>query len=164
MNFEQFPGDIGKVELTKRCAEASGVDWWESGVGQCIEGRRRPHLAAGGKNGRVNEDETPEDRDDTHLPLGKEGHQRFLRNVRKTQRTGITTSCTIEIASSLAQGGKRICVVDGGVWKGCDVSVSTRYKLDRKLIEILQDGHTAADFVRVIETEWDSLRRKGGLA
>jgi hypothetical protein len=121
MNYQNFPGDIGKVELTRRCAETNSVDWWGSGLGKCIEGNH---------NGTGTEIDMAEARTRTEKGRGwkkliaKEGHRRLLSSVNTTQEAGITTSCTIEIASSVVQGGKRVCVVDAGVWKGCDVSAA----------------------------------------
>lgn len=73
--------------------------------------------------------------------VGKDGRKFLLENIGETEKTGVTTSCTIEIGSTLVSEGKRTCVVDGGIWKGCD------------------DGHTAADFVRVIDAEWKNLKK-----
>ncbi|KIR59148.1 hypothetical protein I314_05132 [Cryptococcus bacillisporus CA1873] len=127
MNFpSSFPKDIGKVGFTKQCAETVGVDWWGSGVGKCVEGKR------GKGKGK---------KDKKDYRVGKEGRKLLVENIRETEETGITTSCTIEIDSTLVSEGKRTCVVDGGVWKGCD------------------DGHTAADFVRVIDAEWENLKK-----
>lgn len=95
-NYQHFPGDIGKLSLTKQCAEASKVDWMGSGVGGCIEGRR----------GR----------------LGKEAKKLFKENAEETIAENVTTSCTVSIRSPSSKTGFRRCVVDGGVWKGCDVS------------------------------------------
>lgn len=121
MNYQDFPGDIGKVELTRRCAETNKVDWWGSGLGQCIEGKH---------NGTSTGTDMGEARTRAEKGKGwkkliaKEGHRRLLSSVKSTQEAGVTTSCTIEITSSVVQGGKRVCVVDAGVWKGCDVSAA----------------------------------------
>ncbi|KAK4685793.1 hypothetical protein P7C73_g4352, partial [Tremellales sp. Uapishka_1] len=111
-----FPDQIGSLELTKHCAEIAGVNWDESGVGRCIEGKK-------GK-------------------LGKEAKRALWLNAKRTRETGVERSCTIEIQSTIVREKKRVCVVDGGVWTGCD------------------DGHTAADFVRVIEDEYKNLHSR----
>ncbi|KAI9638194.1 uncharacterized protein MKK02DRAFT_22219 [Dioszegia hungarica] len=98
--------DIGKLSLTKRCADASGVDWNASGVGACIE--------------------------------GSEAEALLQNNLAQTIADGVTMSCTISIDSTIMRGARR-CTVDGGMWSGCN------------------DGHTAADFVRVIQEEWRHL-------
>jgi hypothetical protein len=96
MNYQSpFPGDIGQISLAKRCTKAVGVDWEESGVGKCIEGKE------GKREG-----------------LAKEGYELLKDNVEVTQATNITTSCTIRING-------RGCKVDDGVWTGCDVSVQS---------------------------------------
>ncbi|WVQ82718.1 hypothetical protein IAT38_004850 [Cryptococcus sp. DSM 104549] len=128
-NFpSSFPEDIGTVEFAKQCTETVGADWWESGVGECVEGKK--------KHGEEEEEVKGEYR------VGKEGKKLLQENVKETEKTGITTSCTIQIDSTLVGSGQRTCVVDGGVWRGCD------------------DGHTAPDFVRVIEAEWKNLKSK----
>ncbi len=99
-NYQDFPGDIGKLSLTRRCANATKVDW-SAGVGECIEG---------GKKGK----------------LGEEAKRLFKKNVERTIEANVTTSCTVRIAST-TKGGYRQCVVDGGVWRGCDVSDPLRY-------------------------------------
>ncbi|OWZ50545.1 hypothetical protein C368_06688 [Cryptococcus neoformans 125.91] len=134
MNFpSSFPKDIGKVGFTKQCAEAVGVDWWGSGVGKCVEGKERMEEAKKDK-------ETQAEGKEGYY-VGKDGRKFLLENIGETEKTGVTTSCTIEIGSTLVSEGKRTCVVDGGIWKGCD------------------DGHTAADFVRVIDAEWKNLKK-----
>lgn len=85
-----FYDDIGKISLTKQCAELSKTKWLESGVGECVE--------------------------------GKESERLFKRNVEKTIADEVGTSCTINIDSTIVYGGARRCVVDGGVWRGCNVS------------------------------------------
>ena len=100
MNYQTpFPSDIGRTELARRCAKAVGVDWEKSGVGRCIEGKE------GKREG-----------------LAKEGYELLRENVVMTNKENVTTSCTIQIESKVAKEGKRTCVVDGGVWKGCNVS------------------------------------------
>ncbi len=81
----------------------------------------------------------------------------LLRDVKKTQDSGVAKSCTIEIGSTLVKGGKRVCLVDGGVWTGCNVS-DLHDDTVRCGADLRQDGHTAADFVRVIEAEWANLQ------
>ena len=102
-NFQDFPGTIGKIALARRCTETVGADWWDSGVGECVQGKNTTSAA------------------DELEPLGKEAKRLFKRNVRRTVEAGIHTSCTIEIGSTLIDEGKRYCVVDGGVWRGCNV-------------------------------------------
>ena len=146
-NYQSLPGEIGHVEYTKQCAKASSVDWEESGVGRCIEHEQ--------KHG-----------------LGKEARGLLRDNVRDTAERNVSMSCTIVIASTMVRGGERRCVVDGGVWTGCDVSlISFRCGDARRIIKrswtilavrkgllTMQDGHTASDFVRVIEAEYENLR------
>lgn len=153
MNYGNFPGAIGTVALTRRCADTAGIDWWRSGVGQCIQGKRAE------REGRAaeryawltgTEVEVPpipaiEDIDewaeaDELDHLAHEGRRRLRESVKYTQAEGVSKSCTIRIASTLKQG-PRECIVDGGVWKGCD------------------DGHAASDFARVIRKEWDNLQK-----
>jgi hypothetical protein len=94
-NFQSpFPGRIGEVDLTRRCVEASKVDWWESGVGDCVEGK--------GKSQK----------------LGKEARRLFGESVARSESLNVTNSCTVDIG----EPGKRRCVVDDGKWVGCDVS------------------------------------------
>ncbi|RXK39762.1 hypothetical protein M231_02955 [Tremella mesenterica] len=124
-NYADFPTRIGELSLARSCADTVGVNWEESGVGECI-GR--------GGEGCVDSDKG--------CRIGKEGKKLLRTSVKETKELGVKTSCTIEIASRLKSGGMRGCVVDGGVWSGCD------------------DGHTAADFVRVIEEEWDAVRQQ----
>jgi len=50
----------------------------------------------------------------------------LLKNIKRTEERGVEKSCTIKIGSTMRDGGKRVCVVDGGVWKGCDVSPSPK--------------------------------------
>jgi hypothetical protein len=133
MNYQTpFPSDIGKVSLARRCAQTVGVNWEESGVAKCIEGKE------GKREG-----------------LAKEGYVLLRNNVEQTLEANVSRSCTIKIDSTIAKGGVRTCQVDGGVWTGCDVSPSPliRTKADE------QDGHAASDFVRVIEEEWKKLQR-----
>jgi hypothetical protein len=101
MNYQTpFPSDIGKISLARRCAQTVGVNWEDSGVQGCIEGKE------GKREG-----------------LAKEGYDLLRCNVEKTLETNITKSCTIRIQSTVKRGGVRTCQVDGGVWTGCDVSV-----------------------------------------
>ncbi|KAI5847566.1 hypothetical protein BZA05DRAFT_405219 [Tricharina praecox] len=47
--------------------------------------------------------------------LGPGGGQQLLHeSVRRTQETGVKTSCTVRVA------GRTVCVRDGGVWKQCE--------------------------------------------
>ena len=104
-NFETpFPGKIGDVALTRRCATASKVDWWGSGVGECIlgKGARRDDGKRATKKGTV----------------GEEGKRLLVESIGRTEAAGVTKSCTIDIGET----GKRRCIVDGGKWSGCDVS------------------------------------------
>ena len=80
------------------------IDWRGSGVGECIEGKK------GDPSGRDG------------YAVGEEGQRLLLKNVKGTIDKGVTKSCTIEIESTLVKGEKRTCLVDGGVWTGCDVS------------------------------------------
>lgn len=102
MNYQTpFPSDIGRISLAKRCAKTVGVDWDKSGVGKCIEGTE----------GKLE-------------GLAKEGYELLRDNVEVTNKENVSTSCTIRIDSRVAKEGVRTCVVDGGVWKGCNVSPS----------------------------------------
>jgi len=133
MNYQTpFPSDIGKVSLARRCAQTVGVNWEDSGVSKCIEGKE------GKKEG-----------------LAKEGYELLRTNVEQTLEANVTRSCTIWIDSTIAKGGVRSCQVDGGVWTGCDVSHSSPNRCGADD----QDGHAASDFVRVIEEEWASLQK-----
>ncbi len=151
MNYANFPGAIGTVALTKRCATTAGIDWWRSGVGACIEGKEAQ--LAGREAEReawlmgipeelppVPEwvDEWAEAAELDHL--AEEGRRRLRDSVKRTSKEGVTKSCTIRIASTLKHT-PRECMVDGGAWKGCD------------------DGHAASDFARVIRQEWDNLQK-----
>ncbi|ODN90211.1 hypothetical protein L198_06229 [Cryptococcus wingfieldii CBS 7118] len=124
MNFpSDWPERVGEIAEVERCAKASGG--WDK-VESCIVGSKSEQGdAQKGEDG---------------LYLTKEAKKLLRDNVKKTEEAGVKTSCTIDIASTLVSGGRRTCVVDGGVWKGCD------------------DGHTAADFVRVIEAEYKNLQ------
>ncbi|ODN77992.1 hypothetical protein L202_05081 [Cryptococcus amylolentus CBS 6039] len=123
MNFpSDWPERVGEIAEVERCAKASGA--WDR-VESCIVGSESEQGdAQKGEDG---------------LYLTKEATKLLRDNVKKTEEAGVKTSCTIDIASTLVSGGRRTCVVDGGIWKGCD------------------DGHTAADFVRVIEAEYKNL-------
>jgi hypothetical protein len=102
MNYQTpFPSDIGKVSLARRCAQTVGVNWEDSGVAKCIEGKE------GKREG-----------------LAKEGYELLMDNVEQTLEANVSRSCTIRIDSTIAKGGVRNCQVDGGVWTGCDVSSS----------------------------------------
>lgn len=112
LNFESpFPGKIGDVELTRRCVEATKLDWWGSGVGQCIQGKK------------AKKDDGQKAKKTNHL--GKEARGLLLENVARTEQTSVTKSCTIVIDSTAGRGStNRTCVIDGGAWIGCDVSWS----------------------------------------
>lgn len=153
MNWGKFPGAVGAIAHTRKCVETNGMDYWRSGVGPCIEGHKRDRqsrhaqrvAAALGWGGEqqpqlplLDADEQLDDDMDPE-PLSKEARQRLRDSVRRTKDAGVEKSCTIRIASTLKRGGLRECVVDGGVWKGCD------------------DGHNPTDFVRVIEDEFRNL-------
>ncbi|BEJ12638.1 hypothetical protein CspHIS471_0210980 [Cutaneotrichosporon sp. HIS471] len=153
MNYANFPGVIGTTALTRKCADTAGIDWWRSGIGACIEGKeaeRAGRLAEREawltgteiKIPRVlAEEEIDEWADADALdPLAEEGRKRLVDSVKYTIKEGVTKSCTIRIASTL-KPAPRECVVDGGVWKGCD------------------DGHAASDFARVIKQEWANLQK-----
>jgi hypothetical protein len=148
MNYGNFPGSIGSVALTRKCAETSGVNWWRSGVGRCIQGQRaeREGLAAQRfvQQSHAGKEVLPEDFDveDEEAPLehlGREARRLLHHSIKRTHKADVTKSCTIDIVSTIKHDLRRRCIVDGGVWKGCD------------------DGHTPADFARVIEKEWRSL-------
>jgi len=148
MNFGSFPGAIGTVALTRKCAETNGVDWWQSGVGRCIQGQRAEREGRAARRLASREWNVQEaypavfDVDDEDAELEYLAHEarRLLRqSVRRTHKAEVTKSCTIDIASTIKHDRRRRCIVDGGVWKGCD------------------DGHAPADFVRVIEKEWKAL-------
>ncbi|WWD17678.1 hypothetical protein CI109_102119 [Kwoniella shandongensis] len=128
-NFpSSFPKEIGELSFAKRCIETIGADWWESGVGECAQGKLKH-----------NDTSSPASHD-VERQLGKEGRKLLRKNIKRTVKRKVERSCTIEIQSTLVNAGKRTCAVDGGVWSGCD------------------DGHTASDFVRVIEAEWKNLK------
>lgn len=112
-NYQDFPGKIGTLGLTKQCAQASKVDWEGSGVGRCVEGKTK----------RVGDGH--EEGGESVEVLGKEARRLLKKSVKRTAKRGVSTSCTVVVKSTLVKGGERRCVVDGGVWKGCDVS-STR--------------------------------------
>ncbi|OCF37663.1 hypothetical protein I316_00790 [Kwoniella heveanensis BCC8398] len=154
-----FPKDIGTVESVKGCVETVGRNWEESGVGACIEGgkgqKKKKKAADKEAEDRLAEDhrrqddvpiydkQTKKNKDkgsDPEYKLGKEARKLLKENIQATYDKGISTSCTIDIASTIVKGGQRRCVVDGGVWRGCD------------------DGHTAQDFIRVIEAEYKNLQ------
>lgn len=152
MNYGKFPGTVGTISTTRKCVETNGVDYWRSGVGPCIEGQKRDRQSRHAQNvaralqegGEVlpqapmlDEDGEPENMQPE--PLSKEARQRLRESVQKTKNDGVAKSCTIRIDSTIRRGGVRQCVVDGGVWKGCD------------------DGHSPSDFVRVIEEEFKNL-------
>ncbi|KAK8866115.1 hypothetical protein IAR55_001266 [Kwoniella newhampshirensis] len=136
-NFpSSYPKDIGDPSFDRQCIETIGEQWWESGVGECIEGKLQHNdTASSSFNGDG-------DREEESVGLGKEGRRLLRKNIRHTEGSGVTKSCTIEIESTLVSAGKRTCEVDAGVWRGCD------------------DGHTAADLARVIEAEWQNLKSK----
>ena len=109
LNFQSpFPDQIGHVDIVQQCVKAAKVDWWESGIGECIQGKKpkNPHKVI--RNGE----------------LGEEARRRLLSSVKETANRGIEKSCTIEIESTLVKKRKRVCLVDDGVWIGCDVSYS----------------------------------------
>lgn len=56
--------------------------------------------------------------------LKKEAKELFRKNVESTIRANVSRSCTIRIGSTIKHGYRQ-CVVDGGVWKGCDVSTGS---------------------------------------
>ncbi|GMK59144.1 hypothetical protein CspeluHIS016_0701590 [Cutaneotrichosporon spelunceum] len=153
MNYANFPGAIGTIALTHKCAHTAGIDWWRSGVGACIEGKRAERVSRLAEREAwltgtevelplvLSEEEMDEWADaDALEPLAKEAQKRLVQSVRHTIKEGVTKSCTIRIASTLKHS-PRECVVDGGVWKGCD------------------DGHSPADFARVIRAEWANLHK-----
>jgi hypothetical protein len=134
MNYANFPGAIGTVALTKRCATTAGIDGWRSGVGACIEGKEarlagREAEREAWLTGVPEElppipevDEWAEAAELDHL--APEGRKRLKESVKRT-----------------IKDAPRECIVDGGAWKGCD------------------DGHAASDFARVIRQEWDNLQK-----
>ena len=103
-----WPDEIGKVQLTRRCVEAAKEDWWDSGVGQCVQGHKAKK--DDGKKAEV------------QGKVWKEARRLLHENTEETLRRGVEQSCTIEIGSTMGKGGNRTCVVDSGAWKGCDVS------------------------------------------
>ncbi|WRT64355.1 uncharacterized protein IL334_001287 [Kwoniella shivajii] len=141
-----FPKEIGTLQSIKECVRAERLDWYESGIGHCIEGKTKE------ENRRWDEMEmdfsfsrgpvVDDDDDDESTPkLGKRAKRLLLENIKQVYDKGIKTSCTIDIDSTIiSHQGRRRCIVDGGVWKGCD------------------DGHTPQDFVRVIEDEYENLK------
>lgn len=153
MNFGNFPGAIGTVALTRRCANTAGIDWWRSGVGKCIQGKRAEREGrAAERYARLTgtevklpaeprvEDIDPWAEADELDHLGHEGRRRLRESVKRTKEAGVSKSCTIRIESTIKHS-PRECIVDGGVWKSCD------------------DGHAASDFVRVITKEWENLQK-----
>ena len=128
-NFQTpFPGDIGKVSLARQCAEASKVDWWGSGVGQCVQGKKAKE-----DDGKKAEEEEEK--------IGKEGGRLLRDNAAETQRRGIERACRIEIGSTLVQGGQRVCVVDNHTWAGCDVSDTAQDVISRLILISLGRSH-----------------------
>ncbi|WWC99897.1 hypothetical protein V866_006806 [Kwoniella sp. B9012] len=124
-----FPKSIGYEESIRKCIKTVGVDWDQSGVGKCIDRKIK----------------SKEDEDDVEVELkklGKQARKLLIENVQETYDRNISTSCTIDIASTVRSEGNRRCVVDNGIWRGCD------------------DGHTAQDFIRVIEEEYKNLQSK----
>lgn len=152
LNYGDFPGGIGTVGLTRRCADAVVIDWWKSGVGRCIQGKKAEREARhavryakkfGGAGEVLPPIPSPEeldvDADAADLEyLGHQAQKRLRESIKRTNAAGISKSCTIRIASTIKHE-YRECVVDDGVWKGCD------------------DGHEVADFIRVIEKEYKNL-------
>lgn len=55
--------------------------------------------------------------------IQEESQQLLKENVKHTAKNNVQTSCTIDIHSTLVDGGLRRCVVDGGIWRGCNVSI-----------------------------------------
>ncbi|TXT15646.1 hypothetical protein VHUM_00149 [Vanrija humicola] len=144
MNFAHFPGAIGQLAFTRQCAEASGVDWWGSGVGRCIQGRHAEHAALVEKDDPRGEVATFNNKDEAWAfdpapePLGRRARRLLRDSVEQTIADGIKKSCTIRITSTL-NSRYRDCVVDGGQWKGCN------------------DGHEVVDFVKAINEEHKNL-------
>ncbi|WWC58803.1 uncharacterized protein I303_101347 [Kwoniella dejecticola CBS 10117] len=136
-----FPKEIGSVESIQKCVKTVGIDWVNSGVGKCIQGKNFNQTLETPQKHK-GKDKPEGGGDDEVKLLGKEATQLLKRNIKEVYDKGITTSCTIDIDSTVNKAGKRRCVVDGGVWKGCD------------------DGHTAQDFIRVIEEEYKNLQSK----
>jgi len=97
---------IGQPDVAIKCARSAGIDWEESGVGECI-----------GMDGSAK---------------GKEGIRLLKENIQMTEQLGIKKSCTVLI------NGRAVCVHDG-TWKECE------------------GGHTANDFVKQINSEYDRL-------
>lgn len=65
--------------------------------------------------------------------MGRQGVKLLVKSVERSRQEGAERSCTIRIGGGADEGkggnggngGRgRECVVDGGVWKGCDVSYS----------------------------------------
>ncbi|KAL1413392.1 hypothetical protein Q8F55_001154 [Vanrija albida] len=146
MNFGHFPGAIGQLAFTRKCVEASGVDWWGSGVGRCIQGRHPERSALVDKHdpeqpvAAINSTDEAWAYEPENEGLGRRARRLLRDSVNQTVSDGIKKSCTIRITSTLSTR-YRDCVVDGGVWKGCN------------------DGHEAVDFVKAINEEHDNLAR-----
>ncbi|WWC86469.1 uncharacterized protein L201_001346 [Kwoniella dendrophila CBS 6074] len=130
-----FPRDIGNLDSLKKCVDTvGGVDWEKSGLAKCIEGKSHSTTI-------TNNDDKEDKEKIKHL--GKEAKKLLKKNINQTYEKEIKTSCTIDIDSTISgKQGRRRCIVDGGIWKGCD------------------DGHTAQDFIRVIEEEHKNLQSK----
>ncbi|WWC66195.1 uncharacterized protein I206_100096 [Kwoniella pini CBS 10737] len=129
-----FPKEIGTIESIKKCVNTVGIDWIKSGIGKCIQSENFNQTSKSIINLKTKDEEVKK--------LGKEAKILLKENVQKVYEKGIKTSCTIDIDSTIEKYGKRRCIVDGGVWKGCD------------------DGHTPQDFIRVIEEEYKNLQGK----
>jgi enoyl-CoA hydratase/carnithine racemase len=148
MNYGSFPGVIGSTALTRKCAETAGANWWKSGVGRCIQGQtaEREGLAAQRqaakekKGSEIYPREFDTDDEDASLEdLAHEARRLLRQSVRRTIKNEVTKSCTIDISIGSAAKDRSRCIVDRGAWVGCE------------------EGHTPADFVRVIEREWKDL-------
>jgi hypothetical protein len=97
MNYPSpFPTEIGHAGFAKSCVRAArGV--WEGPVEECIEGKKGS--------------------------LGREAEELLWESSKKTREMEVLRSCTIHIDTTVQAGKKhRTCMVDGGVWSGCDVS------------------------------------------
>ncbi|KAA1466493.1 hypothetical protein DENSPDRAFT_831335 [Dentipellis sp. KUC8613] len=113
-------------------------NWWEFVMCQNYQGREkigRPDIALKcARSAQIDWETSPVGQCAGLDGSGteEEGTKLLQDNVKATQALGIKKSCTIVI------NGEQVCVHDGA-WKECE------------------NGHSAADFIRQINTEYDKL-------
>lgn len=118
--MNRHPNEVGSLELARSCVaeRGGGVDWDKSGIKKCVEGGHRGERRRGG--------------------IGKEGKRLLRGSAAKSSDDGVGKSCTIRIGSGAAdEAGKRRrdCVVDGGVWTGCEVGQRHSFCVNLRLSE-----------------------------